>query len=89
MAGPDTDTRRDLAKQGKAMPDPNGSGGRFPIRNRADLEKAIKAVGRAKGGEAGRKAVRKFIVSRARALGLTALIPDSWAADGSLKNSRQ
>ena len=87
MAGPDTNTRRDLAKQGKAMPDANGAGGRFPIRNRADLEKAIKAVGRAKGGEAGRKAVRKFIISRARALDLNWLIPDSWAADGSLKNS--
>jgi hypothetical protein len=82
MAGPDTATRDKLASQGKAM-----QGGRFPIRNRADLEKAIQAVGRAKGGEAGRKAVRKFIISRARALGLTSLIPDTWASDGSLKTS--
>lgn len=87
MAGPDTQTRRNLAKQGKAMPDTQGSGGRFPIRNRADLQKAIKAVGRAKGGEEGRRKVRRFIISRARALGLTNLVPDNWAGDGSLKSS--
>lgn len=78
MAGPDTDTRRKLVGKGKAMPDPKGSGGRFPIRNREDLLKAIKAVGRAKGGDAGRRAVRRHIMSRARALGLSSLIPDSW-----------
>lgn len=87
MAGPDTDARRDLAARGKAMPDPKGSGGRFPIRNRADLEKAIKAVGRAKGGESGRQAVRRFIIGRARALGLSNLIPSSWSSDGSLKTT--
>jgi hypothetical protein len=87
VAGPDASTRKNLAKQGKAMPDSEGSGGRFPIRNRADLQKAIKAVGRAKGGEEGRAKVRRFIISRARALGLTSLIPDNWASDGSLKSS--
>jgi hypothetical protein len=87
VAGPDTSTRRDLAKQGKALPDASGSGGRFPIRNRSDLEKAIQAVGRAKGGEEGRRKVRRFIVKRARALGLAQLIPSSWQSDGSLKSS--
>lgn len=87
MAAYDMSTRRTLAKTGKAMPDPEGSGGRFPIRNRADLEKAIRAVGRARGGEAGRKAVRRFITNRARELGLTALIPSSWSPDGSLKTT--
>ena len=87
MAGPDTQTRRSLTRQGKAMPDPDGSGGRFPIRNRSDLLKAIRAVGRAKGGEEGRRKVRRFIIRRARALGLSDLIPDTWAADGSLKTS--
>jgi len=84
---PDTATRRKLAAKGQAMPDPKGGGGRFPIRNRADLEKAIKAVGRAKGGEAGRQKVRRFIISRAKALGLSSLIPNSWAVDGSLKGA--
>jgi hypothetical protein len=87
VAGPDTQTRRNLAKQGKAMPDAQGSGGRFPIRNRADLQKAIRAVGRAKGGEEGRRKVRRFIIRRARELGLTSLIPDSWASDGSVKTA--
>jgi len=72
--------RQRAADQGDAMP-----GGRFPIRNRGDLEKAIKAVGRAKGGETGQAAVRRFILKRAKELNLTDLIPDTWAADGSLK----
>lgn len=87
MAGPDAETRRRLAKAGKAMPDPEGGGGRFPIRNRDDLVKAIHAVGRARGGEQGRRAVRRFIARRARELGLSSLIPDSWSADGSLKTT--
>lgn len=90
MATPDTSTRRDLVKQGKAMPERKSggtSGGRFPIRNRDDLPKAIRAVGRAAGGEAGRAAVRRHIIKRARALGLSNLIPANWAADGSLKSS--
>lgn len=87
MPPPDTQTRRKLAAKGQAMPDPQGGGGRYPIRNRADLEKAIKAVGRAKGGEEGRRAVRRWIIKRARALGLSNLIPDNWASDGSLKTS--
>ena len=85
MAVPDTQTRRNLAKQGKAMPDAGGSGGRFPIRNAADLAKAIKAVGRAKGGEEGRRKVRRFIIRRAKELGLSSQIPGSWQSDGSMK----
>lgn len=81
MADVSADERRRLARQGKAMP-----GGRFPIRNREDLLNAIRAVGRAKGGEAGRAAVRRYIIRRARALGLTSLIPDTWNADGSLRS---
>lgn len=67
------------------MPDPEGSGGRFPIRNRTDLLNAIRAVGRAKGGEEGRRKVRRFIMRRAHELGFANLIPDTWAANGSLK----
>lgn len=73
--------RERLARQGKAMP-----GGRFPIRNRSDLSNAIRAVGRSKGGEAGRNAVRRWIIKRARALGLTSMIPDTWNSGGSLKS---
>ena len=79
-----TAKRQQLAKQGKAMPDPDGGGGRFPIRNREDLLNAIRAVGRAKGGEEGREKVRRYIMRRATELGLSNLIPDTWRADGSL-----
>lgn len=81
MAEFTAEQRRNLAREGDAMP-----GGRFPIRNRSDLENAIRAVGRAEGGEAGRAKVRRFIIKRARALGLTDLIPATWTADGSLKS---
>jgi hypothetical protein len=85
MAGPDTSTRKRLAKSGKAMPDTGqGTGGRFPIRNRSDLAKAIRAVGRASGGEEGRRKVRRFIMRRARELGASNMIPDSWNSDGSV-----
>jgi hypothetical protein len=84
MAGPDTSTRKRLAKQGKAMPDSGtGSGGRFPIRNASDLRKAIKAVGRARPED--RDKVRRFIVRRAREPGLSNLIPDSWKSGSSNK----
>jgi hypothetical protein len=76
-----TADREKAAKRGQAM-----AGGRFPIKNRGDLENAIRAVGRAKGGEEGRQAVRRFIVKRAKALGMQNLIPDTWNSDGSLKS---
>jgi hypothetical protein len=82
MAGPDTATRKRLVKSGKAMPDSGtGSGGRFPIRNASDLRKAIKAVGRARPED--RDKVRRYIMRRARELGLSNLIPDSWKSGGS------
>lgn len=89
MAGPDTATRKSLAKSGKAMPDSSdtGSGGRFPIRNREDLAKAIRAVGRAKGGEEGRRKVRRFIMRRAKELNASSMIPSSWNSDGSVGGS--
>lgn len=85
MADVSQKERERLASQGKAMPGKDG-GGRFPIRNRDDLLKAIHAVGRVRPAtEAERAKVRRFIIKRARALGLTNLVPDTWAADGSLK----
>ena len=76
MANLDQAARDAAAKKGQAM-----AGGRFPIRNKADLANAIRAVGRAKGD---RDAVRRFIIKRAKALG--ASYPGSWNADGSLKS---
>lgn len=73
--------RQSLAKSGEAMPD-----GSFYIRNASDLANAIRAVGRVRPNtEAARAQVRRFIIKRAKALGLSDQIPDTWNADGSLK----
>ena len=58
-----------LAKEGKAMP-----GGGYPIDNVADLENAIRAIGRAKDPAA----TKAFIKRRAAALKATDKIPDTW-----------
>lgn len=70
-----TAARKYAATQGWAMPD-----GSYPIRpvnmhGRSDLEKAIHAVGRGGGSH---DAVRAHITKRARALGLSNLIPQDW-----------
>lgn len=61
--------RARAAKQGKAMP-----GGGFPILDVRDLENAIHAIGRAKDPAAAKAHIR----SRAKALGRSDLIPDTW-----------
>jgi len=60
------DRRRELAKEGKALPD-----GSFPIVNVADLRNAIQAFGRAKA----KGPVAKHIKRRARALGAEKELP--------------
>ena len=67
---------------------PNASGNpSFPVRNADDLAKAIKAVGRVQPAtDAARAKVRRYIAGRAKSLGLTSQLPDSWNADGSLKD---
>jgi hypothetical protein len=71
--------RKKAATSGAAMPD-----GSYPITTKADLRKAVKAVGR---GGADHDKIRKHIVTRARALGLENLVPDNWNSDGSLKDA--
>ena len=71
------DDRRDMADSGQAMDD-----GSYPVADRADLGRAIKAVGR---GGADHDKIRRHIIARAKALGASAEIPDNWNADGSLK----
>jgi hypothetical protein len=71
--------RRSAASSGAAMSD-----GSYPIKTKADLRKAIKAVGR---GNADHSAIRKHIMKRAKALGLEAMVPTNWNADGSLKGA--
>lgn len=73
--------RRKAAASGAAMPD-----GSYPIKTKSDLRKAIKAVGR---GNADHDKIRAHIVKRAKALGLEAMVPDNWNADGSLKDANK
>lgn len=66
--------RRDSASRGHAMPD-----GSFPIENKSDLKNAIGLAGNAKNpGKA-----RAFIRSRAKAMGATSMLPDSWGVSKS------
>ena len=64
-----TSERRRLAAAGAAMPD-----GSFPIANRRDLQNAIQSVGRASNYES----AKRHIIRRARALGLTNMLPEEW-----------
>ena len=61
--------RKELAKSGAALPD-----GSFPIENKSDLENAVKAVGRASNPSAAKAHIKK----RAKALGFTDCLPDTW-----------
>lgn len=75
----DADDRKRMAGH-EAMQD-----GSYPIADREDLANAIHAVGR---GGADHDAIRRHIEARAEALGASSMIPDNWAADGSLKKER-
>lgn len=68
-----TATRKRMAKSGTAMSD-----GSFPIANAEDLSNAIHLAGKAKDPAA----ARRHIIRRARALGLSGRIPDSWKGGG-------
>jgi hypothetical protein len=74
--------RTALAK-GQAMKNANGDPA-YPIRNKGELRKAIKAVGR---GGADHDAIRRHIAKRAAALGLSAMIPPNWNKDGSMSET--
>lgn len=63
------DERKQLAKSGEALPD-----GSFPIASEQDLQNAIHAVGRASDVEK----AKQHIISRAKAMGLSRLLPDDW-----------
>lgn len=62
--------RKKDAASGVAMPN-----GDFPIPDEGHLRSAIGHLGNYKGDKA---AARKHIIARARALGLTKLLPDDW-----------
>lgn len=62
-------TRARAAERGEAMKD-----GSFPIRDGADLKRAIAAYGRAKD----KGAAKRHIMRRARALDKVSLLPSAW-----------
>ncbi len=61
--------RRNLAAQGKAMPD-----GSFPIEDESDLKDAIDLVGMGNHPAA----AKRFIIRRARDMGKESMLPDGW-----------
>ncbi|PYE89591.1 hypothetical protein [Phyllobacterium leguminum] len=63
--------REQAASSGAAMHD-----GSFPIISAGDLKNAVHAIGRADNPEA----AKKHIISRAKALGHTDLLPDGWVS---------
>lgn len=73
-----TKEREAAADKGEAMPD-----GSYPIKNGEDLSNAIQAFGRAKN----KAATKRHIMSRARALGMTDKLPESWT--GKSKDSEK
>ena len=70
-----TEERKELAKEGRAMPD-----GSFPIRNVQDLKDAVRSYGRASDDRQAQ--VKKFIIKRAKALGAEADLPEDWVVKG-------
>ena len=62
--------RDKAASSGAALPD-----GSFPIHNKSDLSNAVRAIGRAKD----RGKAMAHIKSRARALGASDMLPDTWS----------
>lgn len=71
------DDLKRMAGNGQAMKDES-----YPIADKEDLTRAIRAVGR---GGASHDAIRRHVIARAKALGASSEIPDNWGADGSLK----
>lgn len=64
--------RKKMAKSGSALPD-----GSFPIKGKADVGRAVQAYGRAKD----KAKAKKHIIKRAKAVGATGSLPESWTAN--------
>lgn len=69
-----------MGKKGQAFKNPDGHYS-YPIADEDDLSNAIRAVGR---GGADHDSIRAYIIKRAKALGLSSKIPETWGADGSM-----
>jgi hypothetical protein len=74
-----------LGRQGKVFKNPDGHYS-YPVGDRENLLRAIHAIGRS--GLADKTPLRKFIIGRAAALGVSRMIPASWSSDGTLESGR-
>lgn len=73
-----------LGAEGKAFRAEDGSYS-YVVVDEADLKRAVRAVCR---GDVTHDATRSYIAERAKAIKLTELIPENWAADGSLAETK-
>jgi HK97 family phage prohead protease len=83
MAKYTADQLKALGAKGQAFKNPDGSFS-YPCADAEDLTNAIHAVGR---GGASHDALRRYIMARAKAMGLASKIPDNWNSDGSLRGA--
>jgi HK97 family phage prohead protease len=83
MAKYNADQLKALGGKGQAFKNPDGTYS-YPIADAEDLANAIRAVGR---GGASHDAIRKYIMGRAKTLGLSSKIPDTWNSDGSMRGA--
>jgi HK97 family phage prohead protease len=83
MAKYSADQLKALGAKGQAFKNPDGSFS-YPCADAEDLGKAVLAVGR---GGASHDALRRYIMARAKAMGLSSKIPDNWNSDGSLRGA--
>lgn len=74
---------QDMMKSGKAMANDKGDPS-YPIADKEDLGNAIKAVGRGGGSH---EAIRKHVMSRAKALKMDDMIPEDWKSGGDGKKA--
>ena len=83
QGSPTAAQRKSALSQGKALPHPSGNPGqaRFPITNATLLGRAIRMVQLAKGDKT---AIRRYIMAKARAMGLSSMIPAHWKPDGTI-----
>jgi HK97 family phage prohead protease len=81
MAKYNADQLKAMGAKGHAFKNPDGSFS-YPIGDAEDLANAIRAVGR---GGASHDALRRYIIARAKAMGMSSKIPDTWNSDGSLR----
>lgn len=82
MAKYSAEQLRQLLDEGHAMHNADGDPS-YPIDDDEDLRHAIRAVGR---GDKSPEAIRRYIRGRAKDMNKLEEIPETWKADGTLKD---